>query len=305
MNEQQVMAVVDAIWAKIITGLPGTETVRELGDSYLQVEGTLEEKINYFIRWQNVKAATTGFLTNLGGLITLPIAIPLDLAATLYVELRMIATVAYMTGNDPETEAVRSLCYLCLAGSSLVETAAQLGISASQRVLSKQVITQINKAVGMKLLARFGSSAFFRIGTLVPILGGFVGASVNAFCMNYAGRVAKKTFLPTLALTTDGQAKPPNNEQEMESPLITPEKTEALTTCTTESTTKPDQEDAKPPVESSDKEADTKPPLESSDKEADAKLPLEIPDKEADTKPPVEIPDKVADSKEEQVSVSS
>ena len=85
---------------KALHGLPGTDNIFELAESYLSKNSTIDEAIDSLIRWQNTKAATSGFLTGLGGLITLPVAIPANLASVIYVQIRMIGTIAYMRGYD-------------------------------------------------------------------------------------------------------------------------------------------------------------------------------------------------------------
>ena len=87
-------------YEKALNGLPGTDNILELAEDYLSKNSTVDEAIDSLIRWQNTKAATSGFLTGLGGLITLPVAIPANLASVLYVQIRMIGTIAYMRGYD-------------------------------------------------------------------------------------------------------------------------------------------------------------------------------------------------------------
>lgn len=71
-------AIMDALsYDKAINGgVPGIDTAIELADNYLKKKGSLEENVNSLIRWQNTKSATSGFLTGLGGIITLPVAVP-------------------------------------------------------------------------------------------------------------------------------------------------------------------------------------------------------------------------------------
>ena len=51
------------------------------------------------IRWQNAKCATSGFIAGLGGSITLPVSIPANISSVLYIQIRMIAAIAYMGGT--------------------------------------------------------------------------------------------------------------------------------------------------------------------------------------------------------------
>ena len=47
---------------------------------------------------QMIKCTTSGVVSGLGGIITLPVAVPANIANVLYVQMRMIACCAYMVG---------------------------------------------------------------------------------------------------------------------------------------------------------------------------------------------------------------
>ena len=94
--------------------MPGTETAEELAESYLRKNSPIEKAIDSLIRWQNAKGATSGFLTWLGGLITLPVAIPANIAFVMYVQIRMIATIAHMKGYDLKDDQVKTFVFVCL-----------------------------------------------------------------------------------------------------------------------------------------------------------------------------------------------
>lgn len=80
--------------------------------------GTPEEQANSLIRWQITKASTSGFLTGLGGLLTLPLTIPANMTSVFYIQLRMVAAIAHMGGYDVRSDQVRTLAYTCLCGSA-------------------------------------------------------------------------------------------------------------------------------------------------------------------------------------------
>ncbi|MBS0986353.1 hypothetical protein [Acetobacter thailandicus] len=73
-------------YEKAVSGGGVLGTAQELADEYLHSNGhNLKEAANSLIRWQNTKAATGGFVTNLGGLVTLPAAIPANMASSMYI----------------------------------------------------------------------------------------------------------------------------------------------------------------------------------------------------------------------------
>ena len=67
------------------------ETAQDLAEKYIRKHNNVDDAINEFVNWQIAKCTTSGFLTGLGGLITLPVALPANITSVLYVQIRMIA----------------------------------------------------------------------------------------------------------------------------------------------------------------------------------------------------------------------
>lgn len=204
-NELTVGKIQQALeWAyeKAIDGIPGTGTAKELAEDYIRSNDSLESAANSLIRWQNTKAATSGFVTGLGGLITMPVTIPANVASVLYVQLRMIAALAYMGGYEPTDDRVKAMAYTCLAGNAAKDILKDVGLSFANKVavntikaVSKETIISINKAVGFRLLTKFGSTGVINLGKVVPILGGVIGATFDSVTTNTVGNVARDMFV--------------------------------------------------------------------------------------------------------------
>ena len=112
ITESKMMEVLDWSYDKAINGLPGMETVDELANKYLTKYNSVDEAIDKFIKFQQAKCATSGFLTGLGGILTLPVAIPANITSVIYVQVRMIATIAKMRGYDLKDDQVKTLVYV-------------------------------------------------------------------------------------------------------------------------------------------------------------------------------------------------
>lgn len=151
---------------------------------------------------QAAKAATTGFLTGLGGLITLPITVPPNLAIVLFIQLRMIGAIAHMGGHDTKSDRVKTLLYMCLAGNGMQKIAASAGIDLSKKLAVSAVkaipgktLIEINKKVGFRLLTKFGQKGVFNLGKMVPLVGGVVGAAFDGSSTYAVGKAAKRVFI--------------------------------------------------------------------------------------------------------------
>lgn len=95
LTESKIMQVLDFAYDKAMTGLPGLDSAVEMAESYMKERGTLEHQANSLVRWQNTKAATSGFVTGLGGLLVMPVTIPANLASVYFIQIRMIAATAH------------------------------------------------------------------------------------------------------------------------------------------------------------------------------------------------------------------
>ena len=119
LSEGKIMQALNWAYDKALDGtIPGTDSSYEMAENYLKGEENLVAKANSLIRWQNTKSATTGFVSGLGGIITMPVAIPASIAAVIYVQIRMINAIAIMGGYDVKDDRVKALVYSCLAGNA-------------------------------------------------------------------------------------------------------------------------------------------------------------------------------------------
>lgn len=203
LSESKIMQALDWAYEKAVNGVPGLDSAIELAEDYKKSGETKYEQANSLIRWQNTKAATSGFITGLGGIMTLPIAVPANIASVLYVQIRMIAAIAHLGDYDIKDDRVKTLVYACMAANSAKDVAKDVGIAVGNKFamnaiksISGKTISEINKIVGFKLLTKFGEKGIINLGKAVPILGGLIGGSFDAYTTNAVGNVARDTFIP-------------------------------------------------------------------------------------------------------------
>ncbi|MED3602913.1 EcsC family protein [Bacillus subtilis] len=202
LTESKVGKLLDWAYEKSINGIPGTDTAYELAENFMAKNDSIDKAINSLVRWQNTKSATSGFLTGLGGLITLPVAIPANIASVTYVQIRMIAAIAHMRGYDLKDDQVKTFVFVCLTGQSASDILKQAGIKAGT-ALTKQaikkipgeIIKSINKAVGFRLVTKFGEKGVVNLGKAVPLVGGLIGGTVDGIGTNIIGKTAKNVFI--------------------------------------------------------------------------------------------------------------
>jgi len=212
-TQNKMLKVLDWSYDKALNGLPGTDSATELAESYMSKNDDLISQANSLIRWQVSKTTTSGFLSGIGGLITLPVTLPANISSVIYVQLRMIAAIAYMGGYDIKSDQVKTLVFVCMTGNAakdvLKNVGIQFGTKLSKSMIQKYVtgaaLTKINQAVGFRLATKAGTTGVINLGKAVPIVGGLIGGSFDGVTTNKIGNVARDLFI-TSKIMTDQEA---------------------------------------------------------------------------------------------------
>ena len=205
MDATVVGKALDLTYGKAVEGVPGVpgmESAEGLAKDYLNDEGSLEDRVNALIRYQVLKASTSGFVTGLGGILTLPVAIPANLASVMYLQLQMVAAIAHMGGYDVKSDRVRSVCYACLCGNAATDVLKGAGITIGRKLteraikqMSYEVIKKINQVVGFRMITKFGQTGAINLGKGIPLVGGIIGGTFDGTTTYAIGRVARGIFV--------------------------------------------------------------------------------------------------------------
>ena len=201
VTKNVMMKTLEWGYDKAINPPMGLSSANDLAEQYLKEDGTLEEKVDSFIRWQLTKAALSGAASGIGGIITAPVAIPANIASVLYIQIRMIATIAIMAGFDPHDDKVKTIVFCCLlgkgAGDVLKEMGVKLGAKLTYKMIQKipyQVTKSINRQVGTRLIIKYKNTGFANFfGIILSLIPIFVPV-VDDFSIRTIGKVAKKQF---------------------------------------------------------------------------------------------------------------
>lgn len=141
-------------------------------------------------------------MTSLGGFITLPVALPANVASVIYMQMQMIAAIARMGGYDLHDDRVKTLVIACLCGNEVKEILKQAGIQIGKKLteravqkISSALIVRINRAVGFRLLTKFGTKGAINLSKAIPVIGGLIGGGVDAYSTKVIGNKAKELFI--------------------------------------------------------------------------------------------------------------
>lgn len=203
-NDSAITQLLDWIVNVGIKGFGFLPSAEEVAEHHLKAKNNnAEEAIGSLIAWRTTYAAGTGFITGLGGLATLPIAIPASLASSYALGANTAAAVAVLRGYDINSDQVRTFIFLSLVGDSGVEIVRSAGITVgtkiAQNLIQKipgKVLIEINKKVGFRLITKAGQKGVVNLMKLVPVIGGVVGAGFDGIFVNSCGETAKILFQP-------------------------------------------------------------------------------------------------------------
>jgi hypothetical protein len=166
--------------------------------------GDREEAIRRLVATHVRLAAASGFVTGLGGIATLPVTVPASMAGLYVLATRMTAGIAHLRGYDVETDEVRSAVLVSLLGSAGAPVLRDTGVGSERSTVAALerlpvgVLTELDRQVGHRLVAKAGEKGVVGLAKLVPLVGGPIGAAVDGVsCKTIAG-YAMRTFTPVV-----------------------------------------------------------------------------------------------------------
>jgi hypothetical protein len=210
ITSEQMQKVLATCYEKALNGLPTSKGVTEFAKEYQAKYKTPQIAADELVKNQILKCGTSGFVTGFGGLITLPVTIPANVGSVIYIQLRMIAAIAYLGGYDPQDDAVQTMIYLCLVGEAISDVVKQVGIKVGNRIalnslkkLPGKVLIKINQRVGMRLFTKFGTKGVINLVKVVPVVGGLVGAGIDVVSTQQIAKQAIKMFIDNPYMPND------------------------------------------------------------------------------------------------------
>ncbi len=160
-----------------------------------------EDAVDDLVRTHTRLAAAGGFVTGLGGFVTLPVALPANIVGFYTIATRMVAALAHLRGYDTSRDEVRTAVLLVLVGADADTLLTRAGFSPVGRISSlatgrlppaaRMVLT---KGIGFRLLSTAGRGTLARLGRGVPLAGGLVGAGVDVVLLRRIAEQARTDF---------------------------------------------------------------------------------------------------------------
>ncbi|MDX6309190.1 MAG: hypothetical protein QOI06_2236 [Nocardioidaceae bacterium] len=145
-------------------------------------------------------AGAQGFLTNIGGLLTMTVTIPANVSGLALLQAHMVGGIAHLRGYDLADPRVRNAVLACMLGGDSVRSlikAKKIPSSpmaiATAPAYDPDLDRRIATEVAAELLGRVaGKRTAAALGRRVPMVGGGVGLVSDGFATFQVGRYAAK-----------------------------------------------------------------------------------------------------------------
>jgi EcsC protein family len=157
-----------------------------------------EELAGLFIKRRAFYSGVSGGLTSLGGIITLPVSVPVGLLSSLAFQAEIMLTVAHIYGHDLHHDDRYLDLLLLFLGNSVHEVMKRLGIAAGQRltravvdrVFTREVMYMIWRIVGKNVLTKAGAKSTFSLMRAVPFISAPIGFAFDYAAARALGKAA-------------------------------------------------------------------------------------------------------------------
>jgi hypothetical protein len=159
------------------------------------------EKVIDEICSDHVRLAAGGdFVTGVGGIVTMPVALPANVVGFYVLAGRMVAGLVTVRGYDLDDPATRTAISLTLVGADPNEILRKAGVPGGKMAqialdrVPNAARSVISKGVGFRLVSQMGARLLGRLGRAVPLAGGVIGAGLDGYLMGRLADHARAEF---------------------------------------------------------------------------------------------------------------
>jgi hypothetical protein len=203
--EGTVARLVQVLLDAGIDGIGPLKSAQEMAEIARVSSRSADAAVAKVARNHVAKGGVGGFVTGVGGFLTMPIALPANVVEFYIAATRMVAAIADLRGYDIDDPKVRTAVLLTLVGSDADDVLKKAGLTGgtSGKVLGLAAgqlppagLLMLNKAIGFRILRGVGEKAFSRLGRGVPLAGGVLGGGVDMWMMKRIADHAMSEFPP-------------------------------------------------------------------------------------------------------------
>lgn len=189
--------LLEVLYNKTVQGLPVLGTPEDVASRFNKDPDAPDG--DGLIAWYTGLSGMTGFVFGLPGFLLLPITLPGNIVGVAALQLHMTAALAALGGHDVHDAATRDRCIDCL----LAKINEPRRNTEEEEVLTRTGTKLVER--GIRFLAEQATKGAVRVARNValrkvganrlPLVGGVIGASSDAYVTAHIGRCAAGTFL--------------------------------------------------------------------------------------------------------------
>jgi uncharacterized protein (DUF697 family) len=194
---------------RAINGFPGFPGAVEVARRHLSRRRDVDRAIRDVIDQHIRLAGAQGFVANIGGVVTMPVAIPANLAGIALLQVRMVAAIQHLRGYDVSDPRVRVAALMVLLGEDDVRTGVKRDdlpghphdVAVAVGDMDPALPDLVGAHVTQALITRVGGKhATLTVTKRIPVIGGAVSAGVDAYSTYTVGRYADREFPPRVMI---------------------------------------------------------------------------------------------------------
>lgn len=185
------------LYQKTIQGLPLLGSPEATARRFTDDAGT--HNTDALIAYYTTLSGATGFVCGLPGFLMLPLTLPTNVVGVAALQMHMTATMAVMGDHDLNAPLTRDRCVDCLlekvdhSGSNTEEeeVATRTGVKLAERAVrytAEKSMRLARKAAHNYVLRKVSARR-------LPLVGGVLGASTDAYVTRHVGQCARTKFL--------------------------------------------------------------------------------------------------------------
>lgn len=201
LGARVALAAVKRLLAVGLDGAGPLKSVDEVVEDARKEHDDPEKAIDDICASHVREAAMGGFVTGVGGLVTMPVALPANVVAYYVIAARMVGGVAAVRGYDVKDPAVRTALTLMMIGADADDMLKKVGVAGGGKMaqialnkVPRAAMMMINKGIGFRVATQLGARMLGRLGRAVPLAGGVIGAGLDGFMMARLADVAREEF---------------------------------------------------------------------------------------------------------------
>ncbi|WP_294910392.1 EcsC family protein [uncultured Gilliamella sp.] len=185
--------LLDKLYQLCLTGGYGLASAYTLAEQHKTRFPFHSDSLDKLIKQEADKATMAGFITGLGGILSLTITLPANTLSVLFIQMRLSTTIAILQGHDVRDTRIKILIYLslCLISSKLKLQQFCLATLMKQ---PNEIFQQISFSITKQLIVILSTKQSVKLIKAIPAIGGVMGAVIDRIITYRIGKFSKSQF---------------------------------------------------------------------------------------------------------------